>query len=175
MGDFATDLNNFDGVYPPSWNPNVGETLVGVILRYDRVEGTFAPVQVATVKMENRARCKRDQEQVVAESGDEATLWISPAALRTQFANLQPKPGERIGVKRLEDGHSARQTYKRYEVRVDRDETTTTEPDFGAAPSYREQANAIAAVAGPATAPSFEEAAFSNDALAAGTESDLPF
>jgi hypothetical protein len=176
---FENDVVGITGDYPPGWAPAVGEHIVGRILKYETIEGDFQPVPVATVETEVRARCKdRDKNQVAVEVGGDLTVWISPAALRSAFKAQTPRVGERIGLKRLDDGVGRTgRTYKRYGLMVDRAPEDAPVPDFGAAPTYREQADEInrqapAEAYAPFGGPPVEEA-FSNEALDDG--GDLPF
>jgi hypothetical protein len=43
------------------------------------------------------------------------------AVLRGEFEKLVPKPGERVGIKRLPDSTRGAQNYKRFAVLVDRE------------------------------------------------------
>lgn len=110
--DLRTELENFDGEFPESWIPKVGEILVGTFMRYEPGYTSYGPCNIAVV---------RDDE-----SGEERSVWLLHTVLRSEFAKRRPKPGEYLGIKRLSDDGDKR--YKRYALRVDRKEGDG--PDF---------------------------------------------
>jgi hypothetical protein len=91
-----------------AWRPEPGETLVGVVERYDRRTARYGEADVALV---------RDEA-----TGDLRAVWLVYATLRDLFDRERPKPGERIGVRRLDDGHGPRGAYRRFALVTDRDE-----------------------------------------------------
>ncbi len=102
--DLRTELENFDGEFPESWILKVGEILVCTFIRYEPGYTSYGPCKIAVV---------RDEE-----SGEERSVWLLHAVLRREFARQRPKPGDRLGIKRLSDDGDKR--YKRYALRVDR-------------------------------------------------------
>ena len=110
--DLRTELENFDGEFPESWIPKVGEILVGTFIRYDPAFTRYGACHIAVV---------RDEE-----SGEERSVWLLHAVLRREFAKQRPKRGEHLGIKRLSDDGDKR--YKRYALRIDRKEGDA--PDF---------------------------------------------
>jgi len=110
--DLRSELDQDDGALPTSWRPEVGDTLVGVLLRYDRGSTPYGPQTIAHIADE--------------ESGEIRGVWILHEVLRQEFAAQRPRPGERLGIKRLPDGDG----YKRYRLVVDRAEPLM--PDFEA-------------------------------------------
>lgn len=94
-----------------AWRPEIGETLVGRIERFERREARFGPCDVALV---------RDEA-----SGELRAVWLAWPTLADRFTEQRPQVGERIGVRRLEDGQGKRGAYRRFALVVDRpaDET----------------------------------------------------
>ena len=116
MRDIEHDLDAFDGTFPESWRPKPGDKIVGRLVRYTQGESPYGPRHIAVVEAMN--------------AGGEPYLvgiWLSHAVLVDQFKRLKPKPGERIGVKRLADvpGRGDKRGYAMFKVVVDR-------PDAGA-------------------------------------------
>jgi len=108
--DIRDELERFDGTFPEAWIPEPGDILVGEILRYDVGPTAYGRFPVATIADE--------------ETGEELSVWLLHTALRSSFAQLRPRIGERIGIRRLEDGtgDATGHTYRRFLVRVDRPE-----------------------------------------------------
>jgi hypothetical protein len=119
--NFRDDARNDDGEFAESWSPKVGDELCGLVKGYRTNVGQYATT-VATIADED--------------SGEDLALWISTGAMVDRFAELKPRVGERLYVRRLPDGHSkaSGQSYKRWIIRVDRPETGDPDamPDFGA-------------------------------------------
>ena len=109
--DLRDELEKFDGTYPESWRPEVGEILVGTIVRYETGSTNYGSYPICVV---------RDEQ-----SGAERSVWLLHAVLRDEFEKQKPLPGERCGIKRLPDSDK---NYKRYVVRIDRDQPDL--PDF---------------------------------------------
>lgn len=103
--DLRGELENFDGEYPPSKILEVGEILVGEILRWETGTTVYGPAPICVLADE--------------ETGEEVSLWILYHVLYDEFRKLQPRTGERIGVKRLPDSEKG---YHRFAVRIDREE-----------------------------------------------------
>lgn len=108
--DLRGELEDFDGEYPESWIPRVGDILVGTVRRYDSGTTDYGTYPIAVIE---------------DEKGAERGVWLLHTVLREEFKEKRPKPGERVGVKRLPDSEKG---YKRYALRVDRDEPEV--PDF---------------------------------------------
>ena len=103
------------GSYPEAWIPNVGDLLVGKVIEYSEGSTKHGSYNIATV---------RDED-----SGKPRAVWLMHKVLEDEFRRHQPKIGERISIKRHEDGCTATGTkYHRYRVRVDRPAART--PDF---------------------------------------------
>ena len=109
--DLYDELEEFTGEFPEAWKPKVGDVIVGPLLRYDSGMAEYGEYVIAVVQDEqsNRARA----------------VWLLHTVLLGEFKKKRPKPGERIGIKRLPD---AEKGYKHYALRVDRDEPAV--PDF---------------------------------------------
>ena len=103
--DLRGELEDFIGEFPEAWKPKVGEVMVGSLLRYDSGTTSFGEHPIAVIQDERT---------------DEArSVWLLHTVLRGEFEKKRPRPGERIGIKRLPDSEKG---YKRYVVRVDREE-----------------------------------------------------
>ena len=98
--------------WPPAWQPQPGEVLVGVIDRYAIGYMTDSPVRTVIVTEEP--------------TGARVRLWLSSRILLSLFAQHQPRPGERISVcyrwRHLDNG------YHRWMLVVDRPESLDFSP-----------------------------------------------
>lgn len=154
--DLRGELEGFDGEYPDSWKPSVGEIIVGEVQRYSSGSTDYGTYPICILLDE--------------ETGEERGVWLLHTVLRDEFEEKRPKPGERVGIKRLPD---AEKGYKRYAVRVDREEPEVPEfdayDDPGDVPAQDRHALRQ-------EERSFEEESgdFSEEALMGGDD-DLPF
>ena len=92
----------------------MGDLLVGELVRYDTGYTPYGPSHIAVL-------CEED-------TGELRGVWLIHHVLRGEFSKQRPRPGERIGIKRLPD---AEKGYKRYRVLVDRGAEPEV-PDFDA-------------------------------------------
>jgi hypothetical protein len=95
-----------------NWSPDVGDVLVGTVLRYERrttKKGQYCTVVVREEKTKEPIR-----------------IWLWHKVLAQKFSEQKPKPGERIGVKRLANSPKG---YYRYLLKVDR-ESDEQVPDY---------------------------------------------
>jgi hypothetical protein len=119
---FKQAIADDDGSHPESWIPEVGETLIGTLERYDSATTVYGESDIAVI---------RDEA-----SGGLRGFWLLHAVAISEFAKQKPKPGERVAIKRLPDGQNQNpqggraSKYKRYLVRVDRQADPTAVPDF---------------------------------------------
>jgi len=111
--DLRSELNQDDGALPTSWIPKIGDTLVGQLVRYDRGTTAYGVKTIAVV--------------VDEETGELRGFWILHEVARQEFADQKPRPGERLGIKRLPDTEKG---FHRYRLVVDRADRAL--PDFGA-------------------------------------------
>ena len=111
--DFRSGLEDSDGEFPESWRPEVGDLLVGTVVRYETSTTQYGDAHICVVKDEI--------------TGNDRSVWLLYTVLRGEFKKQRPMPGERVGVKRLAD---AAKGYRRYVVLVDRQERQI--PDFDA-------------------------------------------
>jgi hypothetical protein len=120
--NFRDDVEGADGKYPESWIPDPGDTLIGTLIRYDKATTAYGEADIAVIEEEITKILR--------------SFWLLHAVAIREFAKLVPKPGERIAVKRLEDGfteaNSSRKAtrYKRYIIRVDGRDRDDDVPDF---------------------------------------------
>ena len=61
-------------------------------------------------------------------TGELRSVWLMHTVLRNEFQEQRPKPGERLGIKRLPDSERG---YRRFALRIDRGPQEEI-PDFGA-------------------------------------------
>lgn len=125
--DFYTE-DNFKDEYPPSWKPRVGDFLGGKIVHYDfattEYRGEVREHPIAVIKVEH---IKGGVDEDV-QPGDEVGFWLMHTVAISKFEKLSPKPGERVGIKKVESPEG--KDYHNYVVRVDRDEADEEVPDF---------------------------------------------
>lgn len=107
--DLRGELQDWDGEYPSSWIPAVGDILVGEVLRYSKGTTEYGQYPIVVLADE--------------ETGEERSVWLLHTVLLREFQEQKPRIGERVGVKRLPDSEKG---YRRYALRVDRPEP---EPD----------------------------------------------
>jgi hypothetical protein len=93
MDEFERALLDDDGSIPESWKPEVGEMIVGTLVRCEEVRTDYGTPLVA----------------VLDEGGDGnpasfKAVWITSKVLMSEFTKRAPKIGERVGVKRLAVG-----------------------------------------------------------------------
>ena len=110
-----TDLERAT-TYPPSWNPNPGDMLIGRLEEVVHgVPTRYGPVDVAYLCTEP--------------SGELVSVWLSNTVMRDQWTKAAPKVGERVGVKYVGQKTSKAGTpYRVYAVRVDRIAPVVKEP-----------------------------------------------
>jgi hypothetical protein len=98
--------------WPPAWRPQPGEVLVGVVDRYAIGHTPDGLIRTVIVTEEL--------------TGVRVRLWLSSTILLSLFAQHQPRPGERIGVRYcwrdLDNG------YHRWMLVVDRPEVVDFSP-----------------------------------------------
>ena len=112
------ELEDWRDEQPRVWRCEPGDVLVGELVRYTRGEGTYGPAWIAQVREEG--------------SGELRSVWLFHMVLLYLFKTLRPQPGERLGIRRLDDGEGERGRYRRYAVVVDRDGGEGQVPDFDA-------------------------------------------
>ena len=115
--DLRSELESWQGDTPPAWKPEVGDSIVGELVRYSRGRSRYGPAWIAHVKEER--------------GGELLAVWIFHAALLDAFKRERPEPGERLGLRRLEDGTGAHGNYRRFALVVER-EGGESVPDFDA-------------------------------------------
>jgi hypothetical protein len=131
MGNrYATHLYEDDG--PPTWRPQPGEVLTGVIDRYTVSETPQGFVRTVIVTAER--------------TGEQVRVQLASTSLLALFAQHQPHPGERIDVRYR--WHAPGHGYQRWRFFMDRPETLDFSPLGGEAsdeaPWHRQRRVAIA-------------------------------
>ena len=123
-------LQHRDG-WPPSWRPQAGEVLTGVIERYGISQMPSGRVWGVIVAKEP--------------TGEFVSLWLSSTSLLSLFARHQPQLGERIDVRYR--GRAPDHDYQRWRLIVDRPVTVDFSPLGGEvsdeAPWHRERSVAL--------------------------------
>jgi len=112
--DIEKELDR-EQTYPTAWCPRQpGEQIIGLIERYpkgaDRITGK--QVHIAWI---------------ATDGGERHSLWLNNAVLLNKFAELRPKPGERVGVRFL--GPHPDKKYNCYRVVIDRPDTAAGIPE----------------------------------------------
>jgi hypothetical protein len=117
---------------PPTWRPQPGEILAGVIDRYSISETPQGPVRTVLVVEER--------------TGERICLRLASTSLLELFAQSQPHPGERIDVRFR--WHAPDQAYQRWRLLMDRPALLDLSPLGGEAsdeaPWHRKPRAAIA-------------------------------
>lgn len=97
--------------YPDPWDFKEIREIVGVVESLDRVDTDNGPKAVA---------CIREVEGVAPKR---YSVWLSQAALRNRFRDLDIRPGELVAIRYLGVGEASRPGYSpphRFRVEVDR-------------------------------------------------------
>ena len=117
--DLRARLDSWDEQRPRAWKPDVGGTLMGEVVRYSQGQGKYGPAHIAIVREDGSAELR--------------AVWLFWAVLLDSFKSERPKPGERIGIRRLEDSKpkGGASAYRRFALVVER-EGGASLPDFDA-------------------------------------------
>ena len=101
----------------PSWKPEIGDEIIGRIVRRDQIANKFKP-DVPTERL-----------VLETEDGDLRTIYANHAVLRNKIQKLDPRVGDRIAIRREPD--VADKQYVPYKVVVDRagDQATPIDPN----------------------------------------------
>lgn len=103
-----------DVANPPNWEHSPGAELIGTVVRYKRVDTKQGERIVAHIRPD-------DGSPIM-------TVWLGTVLL-SEFKRLRPRPGERVGIKRLDDAVSkAGRAYQVFSVVVDRPEQQENAP-----------------------------------------------
>ena len=113
--DLMAALDGNSGEHPEAWIPDVNESLVGELIEYREAQAKHGPARIAVIREDSGLQ--------------DRAVWLFHKVLLEEFKRLQPKPGERVGIRRLEDGQTGDFTYRRFTVVVDR-EGDSEVPDF---------------------------------------------
>lgn len=108
----------------PSWKPEPGETLTGVLVGYTTRTTKYGPTRLAIVEVEDGSRIQ---------------VWLSSVVLKGAFEEQRPRTGDRIGVRY--NGRHEQKGYHLYNLVVDRDvDAEVTPGPRAAAPTQRPSA-----------------------------------
>ena len=113
---FRNDLAVDDGSLPSRWNPDdlPGAMLVGTLLRFETIVTDFGPSQVAVIEDE-----------------DDGTVYgvaLFRSVLKKRFDTLEPRPGDRIGLKYVGLAESAKKGGNAYHNYILKVEHTSSAP-----------------------------------------------
>jgi hypothetical protein len=126
---------------PPTWQPQPGEVLAGVIDHYTISRTPRGLVRTVMVTDER--------------TGERVRLRLASTSLLALFAQQQPHPGERIDVRYR--WHAPGHGYQRWTLLMDRPETLDFSPLGGEAsdeaPWHRERRVAMAVAGSPPPRP----------------------
>jgi hypothetical protein len=127
-----SDPGPYGDAGPPTWRPQPGEVLTGVIDRYTISETPQGLVRTVIVTEER--------------TGEPVSLPLASTSLLALFAQSQPHPGEWIEVRYR--WHAPDHSYQRWRLLMDRPETLDFSPLGGEAsdeaPWHRERPVALA-------------------------------
>ena len=106
--DLLAELQEDTGEHPPAWKPEVGDVLVGTLLRYDHAPDQYHPGETALVAI------------VKPDDGAPVAIWLGTVLL-SLFRMHRPQPGDRLGLKRIADSapRPGKKPYARFVIRVD--------------------------------------------------------
>ena len=106
--DLLREFQEDSGEHPPAWKPDVGDVLVGVLLRYDRAPDLYHPGETALVAV------------VKPDSGPTVAVWLG-VVLLSLFKAHRPRPGDPVGLKRQTDSppRPGKKPSARFTLRVD--------------------------------------------------------
>jgi hypothetical protein len=110
MRDLERELEELDEGWPPSWQPEVGEHLLGRVRRYAKGPTAYGEVRTLVVDRD-------DGEGAVS-------VWLSSHVLLALFEREKPRVGERIGISY--QGKHPTKGYHRYALVVDRPSRRST-------------------------------------------------
>jgi len=97
--------------YPDAWDFKEIPEIVGVVESIDRVDSDNGPRAVACIR------------EVEGSSQKRWSVWLSQAALRNRFMQLDIRPGELVAIRYLGVGEASRPGFSpphRFRVEVDR-------------------------------------------------------
>lgn len=124
--DFYTSDNFEQEEYPPSWKPDVGDFLGGIVKRYSQGSTEYRgqvrehPIAIIEVEIIDGGADVRQ--------GEEVGFWLLHTVALSKFEKLAPRPGERVGIRKVESPEG--KDYHNYIVRVDRETEDEEVPDF---------------------------------------------
>lgn len=113
------------GEYPSAWIPEVGDCIAGVVRRYSQAE-------LKKVGLSWLCTVQTDDTTV-------QTIFLTNSVLKSEFARLKPKIGERISIRYL--GIPANKEYHKYVVRCPgrEDDLVPDWDDLGGGTPYADQ------------------------------------
>jgi hypothetical protein len=108
------EMDADDGKAPPFWDPVEGDSLVGVLLRYEQRETKMGECRVAVV------REHVDDKDAEDEDPKTWSVFLTRNVLKNEFERQAPQPGDAVGLKYfgLQEGRNGGQPYHLYRLRV---------------------------------------------------------
>lgn len=107
--DLRQRLEDEPEIQPRAWRGGPGEVICGTVISY----GTGTAQTQKGPKVHPTVIIETDEAELVK-------VWLLHQVLLDEFREQRPKPGERVGIKRLEDSSKG---YARYTVIVDREDS----------------------------------------------------
>lgn len=104
--DMRKRLGDIPDNPPESWIPEIGDSIAGVVVEYSKGETRFGRHPIVTIE---------------DDQGELHAIWLMHKILYDEFQDQRPRPGERIGIRRMSDGGQGSNTYRRYRLIVDRE------------------------------------------------------
>ena len=101
--DLRAELDGEDTPRPPAFRFEVGDRLVGRLVRLEKAATKYGTRFIAILERE--------------EDDQEVAVWLYHTVLLDLYRRESPKPGDRLGIRRLSDHQKG---YARYRLVVDR-------------------------------------------------------
>ena len=102
----------YDPRPPRNWRPRPGSVLTGTVRRYDHAYSPYGPSWICVLEDD--------------EGGDLVAVWITSLWLTCEFSAKRPMPGERIGIRQLDNSEG----FDRYVLLVEGRKPESDVPDF---------------------------------------------
>lgn len=117
-------LNTLPDAPAESWKPKPGDVIEGTLVEYQQADTAYGLTWIAHVQVDATAH----------HGAYVAAVWLSHKVLREAFAKQRPRPGERLGIRRLSDAADAdgKTKYARYVLIVDRPGENPAGPNWDA-------------------------------------------
>jgi hypothetical protein len=95
--------------------------VIGRLVRWSKGKTAYGKKWIAILETEDAAG---------GQPSSLVSVWLLHKVLKEEMEKLEPKIGERIGIRRLEDGKNGNGKCYRYKVIVDRKPEAELQPDW---------------------------------------------